>query len=117
VLLADDHPAVVDALRRLLSVDCDVVGVIADGRAVADAATRLQPVVLVLDLNLPHVSGLEICRRMTQSGLAIPVIMITANADDYIRDEALAAGAKDFFDKSASRELPQAVRRLWAESS
>lgn len=117
VLLADDHPGIVNALGRLLAVECDVVGVIGDGRDVAEAATRLQPVVLVVDLNLPNVSGLEICRQIARSGLPIPVIMMTAIPDDYIKDEALAAGAAGFFDKSAARELPLAIRRLWAESN
>jgi DNA-binding NarL/FixJ family response regulator len=57
VLLADDHPGVVKALQRMLSLECDVVGVVADGSEVAEAAARLQPVVIVVDLNLPNVTG------------------------------------------------------------
>ena len=54
----------VKALERLLALECDVVGVVADGSEVATAAARLHPVVTVVDLNLPNVSGLEECRRI-----------------------------------------------------
>ena len=117
VLLVDDHPGVVKALGRVLSPECDVVGVIADGREVADAATRLQPVVIVVDLNLPNVSGLEVCRQITQNNPRVKIIVITAMADDDIRDEVLAAGASGFFDKSAANELIVAIRRIWTEST
>ena len=101
VLLVDDHPGIVKALGRVLSPECDVVGVIADGREVADAAARLQPVVIVVDLNLPNVNGLDVCRQITENNPRVKVIVITAMADDDIRDEALAAGASGFFHKSA----------------
>ena len=55
------------ALGRALSTECDVVGAIGDGREVADAAARLQPDVIVVDLNLPNVSGLDVCRQITQT--------------------------------------------------
>ena len=117
VLLVDDHPGIVKALGRVLSPECDVVGVIADGREVADAAARLQPVVIVVDLNLPNVSGLDVCRQITQNNPRVKIIVITAMADDAIRDEALAAGASGFFHKSAANELIVAIRRIWTEST
>ena len=117
VLLVDDHPGIVQALSRVLSSVCDVVGVIADGREVADAAARLQPVVLVVDLNLPNVSGLQICREMTQKDPRAKIVVISAMADDAIRDEALAAGASGFFHKSAVNELIVAITRIWMEST
>ena len=115
VLLVDDHPGIVRALSRLLSTDCDVVGVMADGREVADAAARLQPVVIVVDLNLPDVSGLDVCRQITHNNPGVKVIVISARIDEAIRDEALAAGASGFFEKSAANELVVAIRRLWTE--
>jgi DNA-binding NarL/FixJ family response regulator len=115
VLLVDDHPGVVKALGRALSPECDVVGAIADGREVADAATRLQPVVIVVDLNLPNVNGLDVCRQITQNNPLVKVIVISAMADDDIQDEALAAGASGFFHKSALHELSFAIRRIWSE--
>ena len=116
VLLVDDHPGVVKALGRLLSAECDVVGMIADGREVAEAATRLQPVVIVVDLNLANVSGLDVCRQVTQNNPETKIIVITAMTDDAIRDEALAAGASGFFHKFAANDLIVAIRRIWTES-
>src|SRR5688572_8816444 len=118
VLLVDDHPGVAKALGRLLSLDCDVVGVIDDGREAAEAAVRLQPVVIVVDLNLPNVSGLEVCRQITQNNRHAKVIVITAMPDDGIKDEALAAGASGFVHKTAAAdELIIAIRRIWTEST
>ncbi len=117
VLLVDDHPGIVRALSRLLSTECDVVGVMADGREVADAAARLQPVVIVVDLNLPDVSGLDVCRQIKDSDPRVKVIVISARIDEAIRDEALAAGASGFFEKSAANELIEAIRRIWTEST
>jgi two-component system invasion response regulator UvrY len=117
VLLVDDHPGILKALGGVLSSDCDVVGLIADGRNVADAAARLQPVVIVLDLNLPTVSGLEICRQITQRHPRVKVIAVSAMIDEYLRDGALAAGASAFFHKSAATDLVAAIRQLWAESN
>ena len=116
VLLADNHPGVVQALEAILSPACDVVEVVADGGAVTEAAARLHPVVTVVDLHLPNVSGLEVCRRIVQANARAKVIMITAMDDDWIRTEALAAGASGFFPKGmAGIELVDAIRRAWAE--
>jgi two-component system NarL family response regulator len=117
VLLVDDHPGIVQTLSRVLAPACDVVGVVADGREVADAAARLQPVVIVLDLNLPNISGLDVCRQVTQNNPLAKIIVITAMADDAIRDEALAAGASGFVLKSAVNDLIVAIQRTWAEST
>ena len=117
VLLVDDHPAVVKALCRVLSAECDVVGVIGDGREVADAAARLRPVVIVVDLNLPNISGLDVCRRITRNDPRAKIIVMTAMPDDAIRDQALAVGASGFCNKSAANELIGAIRRIWTESS
>jgi DNA-binding NarL/FixJ family response regulator len=118
VLLVDDHPGIVKALGRALAFECDVVGVIADGGEVADASERLQPVVIVVDVNLPNVSGLDVCRQITQNRPHVKVIVISAMTDDAIRDEALAAGASDFCHKSgAANELIVAIKRIWTKST
>ena len=118
VLLADDHPGIVKALERMLSLECDVVGVVADGSEGADTAAGLQPVVTVVDLNLPNVSGLEACRRILQTNPRAKVILITGMIDETIRAEALAAGASDVVPKlTAGNELIVAVRRAWADAS
>ena len=118
VLLVEDHPGVVKALSRVLSFECDVVGVVSDGREAANAALRLQPVVMVVDLNLPNVSGLDVCRQITQNDPRAKVIVLTAMPDAVIRNEALAAGAAGFVQKSAATdELIVAIRRIWTDST
>ena len=117
VLLVEDHAGVARALGRVLSPDCDVVGVIADGREAAEAAARLQPVIVVLDLNLPNVSGLDVCRRIARDNPRAKVIVITAMTDDACRDEALAAGASGFFHKFDADKLIVAISRIWTEST
>jgi DNA-binding NarL/FixJ family response regulator len=116
VLLADDHPGITRALGRVLEVDCDVVGVVTDGSAVAAAAARLQPVVVVLDVNLPNVNGLDVCRDIVEHNPAARVIVITGMMDDTIREEAVAAGASGFLHKlAAGHELVSLIERVWID--
>ena len=81
VLIAEDHPGVAKAVCRVLALDCDVVGSVADGSAVLEAAQRLQPDVIVVDLNLPNVNGLEACRQITQVNPEAKVIVFSAMND------------------------------------
>lgn len=114
VLLADDHPGVAKALTRLLSFECDVVAVVGDGTEVAPAAARLQPVVVVVDVNLPNVNGLDVCRAITNDNPHARVIVVSGMLDDDIADEARAAGATEFFDKTAmGDDLIRAIREAW----
>jgi len=104
------------AIARLLSLDCDIVGSIADGSAVVEAVQRLLPDVVVLDLNLPNVSGVEACRRITQLNLQVKVIVFTAMNDPDLRQRCLEAGASAFVSKlAADGELQSTVKRLCAE--
>ena len=114
VLLADDHPGVAQALTRLLSFECDVVGVVSDGTEVAPAAARLQPVVVVVDVNLPNVNGLDVCREITRNDPRARVIVMTGMLDDEVAQEARTAGALEFFDKTAmGDELVLAIKDAW----
>ena len=107
VLVADDHSEITKAICRLLELDCDIVGTVADGVAVLEAAQRLQPDVIVMDLNLPAVSGLEACRRITQANPGARVIMFTATDDPnltqyltpegFLRLSPKTAGTDGFF--------------------
>ena len=118
VLLADDHPGVLKALQRVLSLECDVVGVVADGSEVAEAAARLAPVVTVVDLNLPKVSGLEACRLIVRGNPRAKVILMTATLDEAIRVTARDAGASAFVSKlDAGSGLLGAIRAAWADCS
>jgi CheY-like chemotaxis protein len=118
VLIADDYPDMVKAVGRLLAEDCDVVGSVADGSALLEAAQRLQPDVVVLDLNLPNADGLEACRRITHANPQTKVIVFTATIDPDVRQRSLALGASAYVCKLASVEddLLSVVKRLCAHT-
>ena len=65
VLVADDHPTVAKVVCRLLAPDCEIVGTVADGSVLLEAVRRLEPDVIVLDVNLPGIHALEACRQLT----------------------------------------------------
>jgi CheY-like chemotaxis protein len=116
VLIADDHHDLVKAVGRLLAVDCDVVGSVADGSAVLEAAQRLQPDVIVVDLNLPNVNGLEACRQVTQTHPGIKVIVFTAMNDPDVRQRSFEVGASAFvFKMAGDGDLLSTIKRLCAD--
>jgi len=112
VLLADDYPDMVKAISRLLSLDCEVVGSVADGGALLEAAQRLKPDVIVLDVNLPNIRSLEACREMTRVNPGVKVIMFTAMDDPIARQAFLEAGASAFVSKLSSVDLLSTIKRL-----
>ena len=117
VLLADDHPGVVKALSRLLSFECDVVETVGDGSEVAEAAARLQPVVVVVDVNLPSVNGLDVCREITRNSPRARVIVISGTFDDDVAQAARTAGASEFFEKAAmGDDLVLAIKAAWDDA-
>jgi DNA-binding NarL/FixJ family response regulator len=99
VLLADDHDGILAALERLLAPSCDVVGRARDGVAVVDAAIRLRPDVIVLDLNMPAMHGLDACRRIRAEAPETAIVLLTAVDDPAVREKALEAGASAFVRK------------------
>ena len=112
VLLADDFPDLVTAIGRLLAQDCQVVGSVDDGRALLEAAERLQPDLIVLDVNIPTVNGLEACRQITQANPHIKVILLTADPDSAVVRAALAAGASALIAKQVvAEDLLSAIAR------
>jgi len=111
VLLAEDHDEVTKAVRRVLALDCEIVGSVADGKAVLEAAQRLQPDVIVLDLNLPNVHGLEACRQIRQGHPTTKVIVFTAMNDPDLRQQCLEVGASAFLFKGDG-DLVSTIKRL-----
>jgi DNA-binding NarL/FixJ family response regulator len=109
VLIADDYPGMSSGLERLLAADCDVVGTVADGRAVFEAAQRLQPDVVVLDLNMPHVNGIDACRQITEANPLVRVLILTASNDPALTEVARAAGAFAFISKYELGDLLSAI--------
>ena len=111
VLLADDHLLVAEALKSLLASEFDLVGVVADGRALVEAAPRLDPDVIVADITMPHLNGIDALARLRQDGCQVPVVFLTMHRDVSFARRALEAGAAGFVLKhSASVELVAAIR-------
>ena len=118
VLVADDHADLVKAVCRLLAADCDVVGSVADGRAVLEAAQRLEPDAIVVDVNLPNLNGLEACRQLTQRHPQMKVIVFTAMNDPDIRQRSVEVGASAFvFKMAGDGDLLATIKRLFAGES
>jgi DNA-binding NarL/FixJ family response regulator len=111
VLLAEDHPGVAKSVCRLLALDCEVVGTIADGGAVVGAAQRLEPDVIVVDLNLPHVHGLEACRQIKHVKPAAIVIVFSTMTDPDLQQRSFESGASAFVCKG-SGDLLSTIKRL-----
>jgi DNA-binding NarL/FixJ family response regulator len=113
VLLADDHRLLREAFSRLLEPECDVVGGVADGRAVLTEAERLQADIVVLDVAMPLLNGLDTARQLRQIMPKVKVIFLTMNEDPDIAAEAFRLGASGFLLKnSAASELLHAIREV-----
>ena len=100
VLIADDHEAVARYVYELLSAQCDVVGSVRDGRQVLEATASLRPDVVLLDLSMPHVNGLDLLRQLKRLEPAVKVIIVTMYSDEEVAQEALKSGAAGFVLKS-----------------
>jgi DNA-binding NarL/FixJ family response regulator len=110
VLLADDHTIVAEGLEGLLSDEFDLVGSVRDGAALVDAAGRLRPDVIVTDLAMPTMNGLEAIRELRRQGNRARIVVLTMYADQQLADEAFSAGATGYLLKhSAGEELITAV--------
>ncbi len=113
ILLADDHTLVVEAFTKLLSPQFDVVGTVADGRTLLEVAPGLQPDVVLLDLRMPSLNGLEAGRRLKELLPGTKIIVLTMSEDPTIAAEALQSWASGFLlKKSASTELVHAIREV-----
>ncbi|HET8720435.1 MAG TPA: response regulator transcription factor [Nitrospira sp.] len=111
VLLADDHRLVVEACSGLLEPECEVVGIVTDGRALLPKAMAVRPDIIVLDIAMPLLNGLDAGRQLRQLTPDARLIFLTMNEDPDLAKEALALGASGFLLKtSAARELPEAIR-------
>jgi len=111
VLLAEDHRIVADGLRSLLAPDFDLIGVVEDGRALIEAAKRLRPDVIVADISMPSLNGIEALEILRKDGLDVPVIFLTMHRDVAYARRALEAGAAGYVLKhAATTELLQGLR-------
>jgi DNA-binding NarL/FixJ family response regulator len=111
ILLADDSPAVLAGIRRLLDPEFEIVGSVADGLSLVAAAKKLRPDVLIVDVMMPGLSGLEAVRRIKKiPRLGSIAILLTVLNDPDLAAEARAAGAMGYVVKtSADRDLVDAI--------
>ena len=110
VLLADDRVFLHSLLTRLLAPTCEVIGALSDSTELLEAIERLQPDVVVVDLNMPKLSGLEACRLIRAAAPTVKVIILTADEELRLRERALEVGAAGFVRKMrAAEELAPAV--------
>jgi DNA-binding NarL/FixJ family response regulator len=110
ILLCDDHLIVAEALKSLLASEFELVGVVEDGRALLEASGRLRPDVIVADVSMPQLNGIDALVRLRQSGDKTPVVILTMHRDVTFARRALEAGASGFVLKhSAPVELVAAI--------
>jgi len=116
VLLAEDHMVVREGFRRMLELedDLEVVGEAQDGRQAVALVKKLRPAVVLMDIAMPHLNGLEATRQILSVLPATKVLMLSAHSDDAYVDTALASGAVGFLLKqSSSHEVCQAIREIY----
>ena len=110
VLLADDHKIVAEGLRRLLESEFDLIGTCENGTELVEAAERLRPDVIVADISMPILNGIDAVRKIRQSGLDTKVVFLTMHPDVVFATRALDAGGSGYVLKhSASDELITAI--------
>ena len=113
VILADDHTIILDALKNLLEPEFEVVGMFADGHALMEGAPDLNPNVIVLDIGMPTMNGLNAGQRLKQAMPLVKLIYLTMNRDPDTAGEAFRLGASAYLLKtSAATELQRAIREV-----
>ncbi|MBH0180073.1 MAG: response regulator transcription factor [Nitrospira sp.] len=113
VLLADDHTLVLAGFKKLLEDHCEVVGAAEDGRALLEAAQRLRPDVIALDISMPHLNGIDAAHQLRKAVPEAKLIFITMHADQAYVSQAFKAGASGYLLKrSAGSELVQAIEAV-----
>jgi DNA-binding NarL/FixJ family response regulator len=113
VLLADDHALLLGAFEKLLAGECEIVGQVGDGRAMVDAAERLKPDLIVLDISMPVLNGLEAGRQVKKKWPHVKLVFLTMNEDADLAAEAFRIGASGYLLKrSAPSELATAIREV-----
>jgi DNA-binding NarL/FixJ family response regulator len=111
ILLADDHALLLDAFKALLESEFEVVGAVTDGRALLAECARVMPDVVVLDIAMPLLNGLDAGRQIKHQWRSVKLIYLTMNPEPRLAADALRLGASGYVLKSsAATELKQAIR-------
>ncbi len=111
ILLADDHTLFVEALQKVLEPEFELVGSVADGRALLDVAPRLAPDIILLDLSMPLLNGIDAAQQLRRVAPDAKLVFLSMHGDPTYVTEAFRAGASGYVLKRASAaELIQAIR-------
>jgi DNA-binding NarL/FixJ family response regulator len=110
ILLADDHTMVVEALRKLLEPEFEIIGIVSDGQTLVRIAPEMKPDVIVVDIGMPLLNGMDAGRKLKELIPRTKLIALTMNEDTELAAEALQSWASGYLlKKSAGSELVQAV--------
>ena len=113
VILADDHTLILEALKNMLEPEFEVVGMFGDGLALMEGASALNPNVIVLDIGMPSMNGLNAGQRLKQAIPRVKLVYLTMNHDPDMAGEAFRLGASAYLLKnSAATELQKAIREV-----
>jgi DNA-binding NarL/FixJ family response regulator len=113
ILLADDHAMALESIRAALASHYEIAGTVADGRALVEAALRLKPDMIVVDITMPHLSGIDAARKIHATLPRIKLLFVTMHTSSAYVKAALEAGGTGYVLKSAVlEELLPAVRRV-----
>ena len=116
ILLADDHTFVLEGFKKLLDEHGELVGSVEDGRALVEAAADLQPDLVILDISMPRLNGIEAAKKLKKQLPGVKLIFVTMHADTAYVNEAFKAGASGYLLKrSAATELVQAVQSVMGD--
>ena len=115
VLLADDNKEILDRVTTLLAAGCDVIGAVRDGRQALEAAQDLKPNILVLDISMPVMNGIETAHRLKEAGAKARIIFLTVHDDPDFAKEALETGALGYVLKTRiASDLMAAINEVHA---
>ena len=113
VLLADDHTMFAQGLRGLLEDEFELLGTVKNGQELIDAAIRLEPDVIVLDISMPVLNGFDTARALKKQGVPAKIVFLTMHSDPGLVAEALRCGASGYVVKqSAGEELISVIRQV-----
>lgn len=113
ILLADDHTFVIEGFKKLLEDHCDIVGSVEEGRTLIETTINLQPDLVILDISMPRLNGIEAAKKLKKQVPAVKLIFVTMHADMAYVDAAFRAGASGYLLKrSAATELIQSVQSV-----
>jgi DNA-binding NarL/FixJ family response regulator len=115
ILLVDDNDVILERAGETLSPLCAIVGAVKDGASAIEAVPALQPDVIVLDISLPGMSGLEVASRLRRAGVTTPIVFLTIHDDQELVRAAIAAGGTGYVEKTfLSTDLMLAVNEAYA---